>query len=173
MAAYPVPLARTATGRYLARRRAKRDRDELYVIWSVARAEANIAYDAWCRPGRRRLRVVPRRRGPGRRGKDGRQALLDRVLDRRSPRRASVRHHVEDRRERLLGHDRHVGPRPDDRRLDEEPRPIEPPPSADDLAALARGRRRAPTSSPVTASSLISGPIRTPSSQGSPIRRLR
>jgi hypothetical protein len=26
--------------------------DELFVLWSAARAEANIAYDAWCsRPG--------------------------------------------------------------------------------------------------------------------------
>jgi hypothetical protein len=26
--------------------------DELFVLWSVARAEANLAYDAWCaRPG--------------------------------------------------------------------------------------------------------------------------
>jgi hypothetical protein len=23
-------------------------RDELFVIWSAARAEANMAYDAWC-----------------------------------------------------------------------------------------------------------------------------
>jgi hypothetical protein len=26
----------------------QRVRDELFVIWSAARAEANIAYDAWC-----------------------------------------------------------------------------------------------------------------------------
>jgi hypothetical protein len=27
--------------------------DELFVIWSAARAEANMAYDAWCEsPGR-------------------------------------------------------------------------------------------------------------------------
>jgi hypothetical protein len=27
--------------------------DERYAIWSAARAEANLAYDAWCRiPGR-------------------------------------------------------------------------------------------------------------------------
>jgi hypothetical protein len=27
--------------------------DELFVVWSAARAEANIAYDAWCdQPGR-------------------------------------------------------------------------------------------------------------------------
>jgi len=26
--------------------------DELFVLWSAARAEANLAYDAWCeRPG--------------------------------------------------------------------------------------------------------------------------
>jgi hypothetical protein len=30
-----------------------RDRDELFVLWSAARAEANIAYDDWCAgPGR-------------------------------------------------------------------------------------------------------------------------
>ena len=30
-----------------------RGRDELFVLWSAARAEANIAYDAWCsQPGR-------------------------------------------------------------------------------------------------------------------------
>ena len=28
-------------------------RDELFVLWSAARAEANMAYDAWCEaPGR-------------------------------------------------------------------------------------------------------------------------
>jgi hypothetical protein len=28
-------------------------RDELFVVWSAARAEANMAYDAWCEaPGR-------------------------------------------------------------------------------------------------------------------------
>ena len=28
-------------------------RDELFVVWSAARAEANMAYDAWCaQPGR-------------------------------------------------------------------------------------------------------------------------
>jgi hypothetical protein len=28
-------------------------RDELFVVWSAARAEANMAYDAWCdAPGR-------------------------------------------------------------------------------------------------------------------------
>jgi hypothetical protein len=26
----------------------RRVRDELFVLWSAARAEANIAYDAWC-----------------------------------------------------------------------------------------------------------------------------
>ena len=30
-----------------------RAHDELFVLWSAARAEANIAYDAWCdAPGR-------------------------------------------------------------------------------------------------------------------------
>jgi hypothetical protein len=30
-----------------------RVRDELFVLWSAARAEANLAYDAWCsEPGR-------------------------------------------------------------------------------------------------------------------------
>jgi hypothetical protein len=30
-----------------------RAHDELFVLWSAARAEANIAYDAWCsEPGR-------------------------------------------------------------------------------------------------------------------------
>jgi hypothetical protein len=30
-----------------------RAHDELFVLWSAARAEANIAYDAWCdQPGR-------------------------------------------------------------------------------------------------------------------------
>ena len=26
----------------------QRVRDELFVLWSAARAEANVAYDAWC-----------------------------------------------------------------------------------------------------------------------------
>ena len=26
----------------------RRVRDELFVLWSAARAEANVAYDAWC-----------------------------------------------------------------------------------------------------------------------------
>ena len=30
-----------------------RGRDELFVLWSAARAEANLAYDDWCEdPGR-------------------------------------------------------------------------------------------------------------------------
>ena len=30
-----------------------RTHDELFVLWSAARAEANLAYDAWCdAPGR-------------------------------------------------------------------------------------------------------------------------
>jgi hypothetical protein len=49
MAAQPVPITpRTETGRYQAP--VHRDvwhRDELYAIWSVARAEANLAFDAW------------------------------------------------------------------------------------------------------------------------------
>jgi hypothetical protein len=32
---------------------ARRYRDEIYVIWAAARADANMAYDAWrSRPGR-------------------------------------------------------------------------------------------------------------------------
>jgi hypothetical protein len=35
-----------------------RAHDELFVLWSAARAEANIAYDAWCEePGRRAYAV--------------------------------------------------------------------------------------------------------------------
>ena len=31
----------------------RRAHDELFVLWSAARAEANIAYEAWCKePGR-------------------------------------------------------------------------------------------------------------------------
>ena len=31
----------------------RRAHDELFVLWSAARAEANIAYEAWCQePGR-------------------------------------------------------------------------------------------------------------------------
>jgi len=49
MAAQPVTITpRTDTGRYQAP--AYLDnwrRDELYAIWSVARAEANLAFDAW------------------------------------------------------------------------------------------------------------------------------
>jgi hypothetical protein len=48
MAAYPVPVSpRTQTGRFLAPADDLRDLDELFVLWSVARAEANLAYDAW------------------------------------------------------------------------------------------------------------------------------
>ena len=28
--------------------KSSRVRDELFVLWSAARAEANLAYDAWC-----------------------------------------------------------------------------------------------------------------------------
>ena len=32
---------------------ARRSRDERFAIWAAARAEANLAYDAWCEaPGR-------------------------------------------------------------------------------------------------------------------------
>jgi hypothetical protein len=48
MAAYPVPVTpRTGAGRFLAPADDLRNRDELYVLWSAARAEANLAYDAW------------------------------------------------------------------------------------------------------------------------------
>jgi hypothetical protein len=55
MAAQPVTVTpRTDTGRYQAP--VYRDtwhRDELYAIWTVARAEANLAFDAWtAAPGR-------------------------------------------------------------------------------------------------------------------------
>jgi hypothetical protein len=54
MAAYPVSVTpRTETGRFLAPADDLRDRDELFVLWSVARAEANLAYDTWrVHPGR-------------------------------------------------------------------------------------------------------------------------
>jgi hypothetical protein len=55
MAAQPASVVqRTETGRYLAPAYTEvRHRDELYAIWSVARAEANLAYDAWhAAPGR-------------------------------------------------------------------------------------------------------------------------
>ena len=41
--AYP----RTNTGRYLAPIADRLERDERYAVWSVARAEANLALDAW------------------------------------------------------------------------------------------------------------------------------
>jgi hypothetical protein len=37
-----------ALARYEAAMLAHRGRDELFVLWSAARAEANIAYDDWC-----------------------------------------------------------------------------------------------------------------------------
>ncbi|MBA2532411.1 MAG: hypothetical protein H0V23_09960 [Nocardioidaceae bacterium] len=38
-----------ATGRGYARKMAPcLSHDELFVLWSAARAEANLAYDAWC-----------------------------------------------------------------------------------------------------------------------------
>jgi hypothetical protein len=48
MAAHAVGLfPRTGTGRYMAPADELLDHDELYVLWSAARAEANLAYDAW------------------------------------------------------------------------------------------------------------------------------
>lgn len=48
MAVQPAPVfARTTTGRYLAPVEQTLDRVELFTIWSVARAEANLAFDAW------------------------------------------------------------------------------------------------------------------------------
>ena len=49
MAAQPVQIApRTETGRYHAPAYQHAwHRTELYAIWSVARAEANLAFDAW------------------------------------------------------------------------------------------------------------------------------
>ena len=71
------------------------------------------------------------------------------------------------------GHDGHVGPGTNDRRLDEEAR-------ADRAAVLrrrprppGRARPRAPPSSGRWRPGRSSGPTSTPSSQGLPIRRLR
>jgi len=48
MAAYPVSVSpRTRTGRFLAPADGERSRDELFALWSVAHAEANLALDAW------------------------------------------------------------------------------------------------------------------------------
>jgi hypothetical protein len=48
MAVQPAPVfARTATGRYLAPAVDLLEHDELFTLWSVARAEANLALDAW------------------------------------------------------------------------------------------------------------------------------
>jgi hypothetical protein len=54
MAVQPAPIVpRTATGRYQAPVEEALGRDELFAIWSVARAEANLAFDAWsAAPGR-------------------------------------------------------------------------------------------------------------------------
>ena len=40
-------LARTAAGRYAAPAPAPVTHDELYTLWAVATAEANLAFDAW------------------------------------------------------------------------------------------------------------------------------
>lgn len=46
-------LPRTEAGRYLAPARTPVDPHELYALWAVARAEANLAYDGWsAAPGR-------------------------------------------------------------------------------------------------------------------------
>jgi hypothetical protein len=47
MAVEPATYYRTLAGRFLAPAESELDRDELYALWSVARAEANIAYDVW------------------------------------------------------------------------------------------------------------------------------
>jgi hypothetical protein len=54
MAVQPASIVpRTSTGRYLAPVEQAPGRDELFAIWSVARAEANLAFDAWSlAPGR-------------------------------------------------------------------------------------------------------------------------
>jgi hypothetical protein len=44
---------RDELGRFAAPAVAAGDRDELYALWTIARAEANLAYDAWrAAPGR-------------------------------------------------------------------------------------------------------------------------
>ena len=51
MIAHRPGLTRPPRGRFAPM--TPRDHDELFVLWSAARAEANIAYDAWCGdPGR-------------------------------------------------------------------------------------------------------------------------
>jgi hypothetical protein len=54
MAVQPAPLLhRDARGRFLAPAEDALERDELFTLWSVARAEANLAYDGWLdHPGR-------------------------------------------------------------------------------------------------------------------------
>ncbi len=48
MTIHPLhPEPRDDFGRFAAPEPRVRDHDELYAIWSVARAEANIAYDDW------------------------------------------------------------------------------------------------------------------------------
>jgi hypothetical protein len=54
MAVQPAPiLHRDQGGRFLAPADDALERDELFTLWSVARAEANLAYDGWLAlPGR-------------------------------------------------------------------------------------------------------------------------
>ena len=40
-------LARTPTGHFPTASARAPGRDELFALWSVAQAEANLAYDAW------------------------------------------------------------------------------------------------------------------------------
>ena len=48
MAVQPATVfPRTTTGRYLAPAPSRVDFDELFALWSVARAEANLAFDGW------------------------------------------------------------------------------------------------------------------------------
>ena len=50
--AFAMGLSASELGNFIAPMNS-RAHDELFVLWSAARAEANIAYDAWCEsPGR-------------------------------------------------------------------------------------------------------------------------
>ncbi len=43
----PATVTRTTAGRFSAPPKRPAARSELYALWKVAQAEANIAYDAW------------------------------------------------------------------------------------------------------------------------------
>jgi hypothetical protein len=43
----PATVTRTTTGRFSAPPARTPARSELYALWTVAQAEANLAYDAW------------------------------------------------------------------------------------------------------------------------------